>query len=138
MKTMVLIACASKKITHTARAEDLYISPLFVGNLRYAKSLAPDAIFILSAKYGLLDLDKEIEPYNVTLKDMSTVQVRAWANGVLEQLGRRADLQHDHFVFLAGDIYRKFLVPHLGSYEVPLAGMRIGEQLQFLAAQSYD
>ena len=134
MKTMVLIACASKKITHKARAEDLYISPLFVGNLRYAKSLAPDAIFILSAMYGLLDLDKEIEPYNVTLKDMSTAQVRAWANGVLEQLARRADLQHDHFVFLAGDVYRKFLVPHLASYEVPLAGMRIGEQLQFLAA----
>lgn len=138
MKRIVLIACAARKLPYKAKAEDLYVSPLFMGNLRYAKSLAPDAIFILSAKYGLLELDREIEPYNVTLKDMSTAEVRTWARGVIAQLEQHADLHNDHFIFLAGDIYRKFLVPQLASYEVPLAGMRIGEQLQFLAAQSYD
>ena len=62
MKKIVLISCASKKAPFKAKAEALYVSPLFVLNLRYAKSLKPDSIFILSAKYGLLDLDKEIEP----------------------------------------------------------------------------
>ena len=93
MKQIALISCASKKRPYKTKAEDLYISPLFMGNLRYARSRMPDDIFILSAKYGLLELDTEIEPYNVTLKEMSTAEVRAWADGVLEQLGRRADLR---------------------------------------------
>ncbi len=107
-----------------------------MGNLRYAKRLEPDAIFILSAKYGLLDLDQVIEPYNLTLKTMKSSQIKEWADGVLEQLKKRADLQSDHFIFLAGDKYRKHLTPHLASYEVPLLGMSIGKQLQHLARLS--
>lgn len=34
---------------------------------------------ILSAKYGLLLPDDEIEPYNLTLNDMSSEEVRDWA-----------------------------------------------------------
>ena len=138
MKKVVLISCASKKKPHRAKAEELYVSALFMGNLRYAKSQKPYDIFILSAKYGLLELDREIKPYDMTLKDMSSAQVRAWANGVLEQLRRRSDLQSDHFILLAGSIYRKYLVPHMASYEIPLQGMAIGKQLQYLAAQTYD
>lgn len=118
---------------HKAKAGDLYISPLFTGNLRYARSLKPDSIFILSAKYGLLELDREIEPYNSTLKDMSLDQVRVWADKVLEQLKLLADLQSDHFIVLAGEKYRKFLVPYLASFEVPFQGMSIGKQLQYHA-----
>lgn len=138
MKKIVLISCVSKKKPHKAKAEELYLGPLFAGNLRYARSLSPDAIFILSAKYGLLELDTEIEPYDVTLKDMSSAQVRAWANDVVEQLGKLTDLQSDHFIFLAGDRYRKHIIPHLASYEVPLQGMAIGKQLQYLATQSHE
>jgi hypothetical protein len=82
MKKIVLIACASKKAPGKAKAEALYISPLFVSNLRYAKRLKPDSIFILSAKYGLVELEREIEPYDVTLNDMSSVQIKAWAGNV--------------------------------------------------------
>lgn len=70
MKKIVLISCVSKKVSRKAKAKDLYISPLFVGNLRYARSLKPDNIFVLSAKYGLLELETEVDPYNTTLKDM--------------------------------------------------------------------
>jgi len=138
VKKIVLISCVSKKKPHKAKAEELYLSPLFVGNLRYAKSLRPDGIFILSAKYGLLELDREIEPYDVTLKDMSSAQVKAWANDVLEQLRKRTDLQSDHFIFLAGDRYRKHIIPHLASYEIPLQGMTIGKQLRYLATQTHE
>ncbi len=136
MKKIVLIACASKKVHHKAKAEDLYISPLFVGNLKYARSLNPDSIFILSAKYGLLELDKEVEPYNITLKDMPLSQVKTWADKVIEQLKEKTDLQSDHFIFLAGEKYRKYLAPHLASYKIPLQGMPIGKQLQYLAIQN--
>lgn len=100
MKTIVLIACAAKKVAHRARAADLYISPLFVANLRYARSLKPDAIYILSAKYGLLPLDREVEPYDLSLNTMPVAQTRAWAGRVVAQLRGVADLRNDRFVFL--------------------------------------
>jgi hypothetical protein len=132
MKKIVLISCVSKKLTYEARAEDLYVSPLFKFNLRYAKQLNPDAIYILSAKHGLLELDVKIEPYDTTLNEMRVAERKIWSDKVLEQLALRTDLQRDHFVFLAGQNYRKYVVPRLASFEAPMEGMRIGRQLQKL------
>lgn len=132
MKKVVLVSCVSQKLPCIARAEDLYTSTLFKLNLKYARQLNPNAIFILSAKYGLLKLDDEIEPYNVTLNEMSSAQRKAWANTILDQLGKYTSFQDDHFVFLAGQNYRKYLIPALPSFEVPLEGLPIGKQLQKL------
>ncbi|MCX7109281.1 MAG: hypothetical protein NTX45_03930 [Proteobacteria bacterium] len=84
MKNIVLISCVSRKVNYKTKAKDLYKSPLFVGNLKYARSLKPDNIFILSAKYGLLKLDSEVEPYNTTLNGMPFSQVKEWADKVVE------------------------------------------------------
>jgi hypothetical protein len=132
MKTIVLITCVKKKLQGKHKAEDLYISPFFKKNLAYAKSLKPDEIFILSAKYGLLNLSQEIETYDLTLKSFKTKELREWADGTLEQLRLVYDLGNDKFIFLAGDKYRKFLLPAIGHYEIPLKGLAIGKQLQFL------
>lgn len=138
MKKIVLISCVSKKLPHQAKAQDLYVSPLFRLNLEYARKLMPDAIYILSAKHGLLDLDTEIEPYDLTLNDMPSRQVQAWARQVLEQLKGCVDLGNDHFVLLAGQKYRKYLVPHFASYEVPMEGLTIGRQLQYLSERVHE
>ncbi|UZQ49968.1 DUF6884 domain-containing protein [Clostridium kluyveri] len=69
MKKIVLISCVSKKLSYPAKAKDMYISQLFKLNFNYANFIKADNIFILSAKYGLLKLDKEIEPYNETLNE---------------------------------------------------------------------
>jgi cytoplasmic iron level regulating protein YaaA (DUF328/UPF0246 family) len=132
MKRIVLIACASKKKPYKTQAADLYDSELFRRSLAYARRLRPDAIYILSAKYGLLDPQEVIEPYNVTLNTMPAGEIRAWAGRVLAQLRSKADLRHDHFIILAGDKYRRYVLPHLASYELPLEGLPIGKQLQFL------
>jgi hypothetical protein len=133
MKKIILIACAAKKKPYKAKASDLYDSPLFRGNMRYAKCLRPDSIFILSAKHGLLELNREIESYNATLNEMPSYQVKEWANMVIQELKKHANLQKDHFILLAGERYRKYLLPHLTSHEIPMQGMSIGKQLQFLA-----
>ena len=132
MKRIVLIACASLKRSVRSKAGDLYTSTLFKKELVYARRLHPDAIYILSARYGLLDLETEIEPYNQTLNSMPAREVRSWAERVLEQLGQVADLQGDRFIFLAGIKYRKYLLPYLAFYEIPLEGQRIGKQLHIL------
>lgn len=132
MAKIVLISCVSKKLHHKAKAKDIYISPLFKMNLKFAKSFNPDKIFILSAKHGLIDLDKEIEPYDKTLNLMRSTERKEWANNVLKDLKKFADLNKDEFIFLAGENYRKYLIPHIKNYKIPLKGLSIGRQLQYL------
>ena len=71
MEKIVLISCGSKKMNKRTKAKDMYQSPLFKHSLEYALKLNPDKIFILSALYGLLDLETEIEPYDVTISNVS-------------------------------------------------------------------
>jgi hypothetical protein len=132
MEKIILISCASKKLENKAKAKDIYSSPLFKLNIRYALSLKPDKIFILSAKYGLLDLEQEIEPYNLTLNNLKDPQIKNWATRVLEELEKKADLKQDEFIFLAGEKYRKYLTPQIINYKIPLKGLGIGKQLKFL------
>jgi cytoplasmic iron level regulating protein YaaA (DUF328/UPF0246 family) len=107
-------------------------------SLRYASQFSPQKVFVLSAKYGLVRLDEEIEPYNVTLNTMSARERSQWATKVIEQMREHCDLENDHFVILAGEKYRQDLLPHLRSYEVPLAGLPIGKKLQFLKGKMAD
>jgi hypothetical protein len=131
-KRIVLISCVKKKLGHKAKARDLYVSPWFKLAFRYAQQLRPDRIFILSAKYGLLGPDAVVEPYEKTLNRMPAAEVKAWAVGVIEQLGGQANLSSDHFIILASERYRKHLRPHLGSSKVPMEGLGIGRQLHWL------
>jgi len=112
----------------------MYISPLFKKKMVYARSLQPKRIFILSAKYGLLDPTTVIEPYEQTLNNMSATERRAWTKAVLNSLQEQADLNNDHFVFLAGARYREGLLPHIRNYSVPMEKMPFGKQLQWLEA----
>ena len=113
----------------------MYISQLFRLSLQYAQRLSPSQIFILSAKYGLVPLDDEIEPYDVTLNRMSIKDRKAWATKVLAQLVEHSNIHQDHFFILAGQKYRQYLLPNLKSYEIPMLGFPIGKQLQFLNKQ---
>lgn len=136
MKKIVLLSCGKKKRNRRAKAGDMYVGDLFTKSLNYAKQkLSPDKVFILSAEHGLLGLGDEIEPYNKTLNDMGEGEKRQWASKVLKQLQSRVDLDSDHFTFLAGDDYRKFLTPHIRHYSVPMEGLRIGEQQAWLNGQ---
>lgn len=131
-KQIILISCVSRKLAERAKAKDLYVSTLFKLNLKYAKKLSPDDIFILSAKHGLLSLEEEIEPYEQTLSNMPAHEVKHWASQVLKQLHEHCSIDETRFVFLAGERYRKYLLPHLKHVQIPLQGLGIGKQLQKL------
>jgi hypothetical protein len=132
MRKIVLISCVSKKLEKKSKAKELYISPLFKYNLKYAHLLNPDKIFILSAEYGLLDLEQEIEPYEKTLNNMKQEEIKTWAERVLNQLKEVSDINNDKFIFLAGEKYRKYIIQNISNYEIPLKGLGIGRQLKFL------
>ncbi len=73
---VVLISCVSKKKNSPSMAKDMYISPLFKGAYQYSKKLGADLVFILSAKYGLLEESAWIEPYNETLNTKTDKDIR--------------------------------------------------------------
>ena len=135
MALIICISCVKSKRPRKSRAEDLYTSPLFRMSLQYAKSMNPDHILVLSAKHGVLALSDEVEPYEQTLKRMRKPERLAWADKVLAQLRRYADLDNDKLVFLAGVRYREHLIPHIRHSLVPMAGLAFGEQLQWLKQQ---
>ena len=136
MKNIILISCVSKKLDRKSTAENIYTSSLFKKNLTYAKSLKPNQIYILSAKHGLLKLTDEIEPYNKTLNKMRTYEIKEWSKEVVRQVKSVADLKNDEFTFLAGEKYRKYLIPELSQVKIPMKGLKIGEQLQWLTKQN--
>lgn len=132
MAKIVLISCVSKKLDLKAKAKNLYISPLFKYNLKYAEKLGADKIFILSAKYGLLNLEQEIETYNETLNDKNATEIKNWATEVINSLQKEIDFDNDEVIFLAGEKYRKYILPKIKNYKIPLEGLGIGKQLQYL------
>jgi len=136
-KTIALVACVSKKNTRPMVARDLYISVWFKKASAYAKTIS-DKWYILSAKYGLVDPNAVIEPYNETLNNMPISKRRTWSLIVMQDLRPQLN-KGDHIVILAGMKYREFLVEPLLSagckFDVPMEGLRIGEQLSWLSKQ---
>ena len=132
MQKIVLISCVKKKLDHQAKAKELYISPLFCLNLKYAYYMNPNAIYILSAKYGLLELEQLIDPYEKTLNKMNAIERKSWAKKVIDSLKQKADLKSDLIIFLAGRIYRQHLIPEIQHFEIPLEGLPFGIQLSEL------
>ncbi len=134
MATIYLVACASKKRTKPGPAEQLYDSALFNKSAQLAQ-LKADRWHILSAKHGLVSPSQVIEPYNKTLNEMPKSKRLQWAEAVLGDLLRQSK-PDDTVVFLAGAKYREHIVPQLRrrgySVNVPMEGMRIGEQLSWL------
>jgi hypothetical protein len=101
-------------------------------SLKYAESLSSDVIYVLSAKHGLLSLEEIVEPYDLTLNQLSMSEVKRWAERTVEQLKQVANLASDRFIFLAGERYRRFIVPQVVTSEIPLQGLSVGTQLLFL------
>lgn len=137
MKIVALVACVSKKNSAAMPARDLYVSTWFRKASAYASHIA-DNWYILSAKYGLVAPETVIEPYDETLNLMPAAARRDWAIRVLADLEQV--LKHgDHVVFLAGQRYRQDLIEPIrrmgGDVEIPMEGLRIGEQLHWLKQQ---
>ncbi len=91
--------------------------------------------FILSAKHGVVHPDAVIAPYDETLNDMPVAGRRDWSERVKSELVESLP-NGGEIVIFAGRRYREFidkpLRRHFTSVEVPMEGLRIGEQLRWL------
>jgi hypothetical protein len=134
MDRIILISCVGQKRATPCTAKDLYISDWFRKARRFAER-SGYSWFILSAEHGLVSPDAVIAPYEKTLNTMGVRERRAWADRVLEQIVVTIpDVKEINF--LAGQRYREFLLGELRRRDivtnVPMEGLRIGEQLSWL------
>lgn len=135
-----LVGCASSKLSHPAPARALYTSGLFRKASAYAEATC-GRWFVLSAKHGLVHPDAVLEPYDVKLGTNASASPSSWewADMVVRQLeDELADEPHPLLVTLAGEKYRTFLSRSAWPHEVPMAGLRIGEQLAWLNRELTD
>ncbi len=132
MATVVLISCVKRKLDHAAPAKDLYTSPLFRLSWKYAQTRNPDKIFILSAKYHLLNSEKVVEPYDQTLNRMNSQDRREWSAKVLKELRANTDTKNDRFVLLAGRSYLRYIEDEIVHKEEPLKGLSFGRRISRL------
>jgi hypothetical protein len=104
---IILISCVKGKHDNEMKAKELYKGPLFKNSLCVAKKLQSDEskIFILSAKYYLISLNKIIGPYNMTVKSFSDTEKKAWGNKVITELKKVSNIETDEYIVLAGKEY---------------------------------
>jgi hypothetical protein len=139
MARIVLLSCTKAKLDKPAPAQDLYSpSPMFQKTKAYGESLKPDKTFILSAKHHLVPMDKQLEPYDLTLKTMKKDEKAKWGETVISQMKEKGiDPQKDTFIVLAGSEYIKPLKDHIPEENMkkPMDGKRMGERLSWLNTQ---
>ena len=136
LKSLGLVSCTKTKKDYRCKASEMYsASDLFRKAYAYCMKKYHN-VAILSAKYGLLLPIEEIEPYDVTLNNMSIDQVKKWSDQVFQQFLVKIELNGLGKVYLhAGKRYRQYLIPMLEKMdikcEVPLKNLKIGKQLEW-------
>jgi hypothetical protein len=87
-----VIPCGAAKLNRPAAARDLYTGSMFRFALtavlaEAARTDAPVRVMILSALYGLVDLDTVLSPYNVTMTSPQAITADRLADQLAEVLG---------------------------------------------------
>jgi hypothetical protein len=131
---LIIIPCGSAKLKHRAPAGQMYLGAYHRACRRYADSLASiyDQVMILSAKYGLLPLDEEIDPYELRMGQpgcVTTDQVRTQAE--------EHELLGEPVIALGGKDYTQVCKAIWSQCATPLSGIGgIGKQLKWLKEHS--
>lgn len=117
-----LIGCSKKKLVGNHLARDLYQGTLFQKSLAIAERLDFNMICILSAKYGLLELDRYVDSYEDDLTIKNKTERLYWSELVKNKLPTG---KYDYF---CGKKYWEFLP----SGSTMFQGRGIGEILSNL------
>ena len=130
---MVIVACGAKKLDRPARARDLYVGSYFRACLAYALAIAlAKDIFILSAKYGLIGINDQIEPYDLKMGEPGSLTVSALS----DQAGF-GGLFDEKVTVLGGKLYVGLCRKVWPKLEGPLEGKGgLGKQIQWMRRET--
>ena len=124
-----MVSCVGQKLEEIHQAKDLYISEWFKKARMYAEQNS-DLWVILSAKYGLIFPEDEIESYEMYLPKQSKEYRLEWAKTIADKIN---SISPNEVEVLAGKPYRQYLIPLLQcKVTIPMEGLGIGQQLKWL------
>jgi hypothetical protein len=83
---------------------------------------------VLSARYGLVEPDSVLAPYELSLADLNAGQRLAWGRAVAARL-RGLDLAGARLEVHAGRLYREGLLAAGLKVSSPLRGLVVGKRL---------
>jgi hypothetical protein len=124
------------KAAAAAPARELYTSPLFRMSLALAVHTC-DHVFVLSARHGLVELDRVLQPYNSTMRHHTARGRLDWGARVVAAIQSAIPVGYLELVMYAGADY---VVPIANAalgllVTEPMAGKQIGQRLQWLREQ---
>jgi hypothetical protein len=149
-RLLYIVGCGASKLDREAPARELYTGSLFVAARRHVEALGAPWL-VLSAKYGVVDPDHVLRPYEQKLakrgEDLGC-WARASASGAVYLTARWIDRERGipdpapnprRFVFLCGVEYAVPVARVLESQgyrtEQPLTGLQLGERLRWFRQQ---
>lgn len=127
MTALTIIGCGAGKRAGRSPAGDMYTGAYFRCCLATATAIGNET-YILSARYGLLGLADEIEPYDLTIGQAGAVT----ADQLAEQATSRGLLGRP-VLALCSARYAALLGQVWSEVSTPLAGLGIGQQRHVLA-----
>lgn len=135
--TVVLISCSKSKLTTSAPARELYTGQLFKKALAWAER-NEFRWFIVSALHGLLTPNQIVQPYDFTIQDLrGAVEREQWAHKVVGCELTRYACASSKAILLLPKLYRRLIEEQLRlnhiTYENPVEGLGIGQQMKWLA-----
>lgn len=109
---IIFVACSKSKLHYPCEAKKIYTaSAIFNKRMTYAKRRT-DKIYILSAKYGLLQLNDWVEPYECYLGSQGKAYKLEWTQNVLRQMRELNIDFNDEVYFATGEEYWKQLIKY--------------------------
>lgn len=116
-KSLLIVNCSKKKLETPAKAKDLYTGQFFRGVKQLSEKLDFD-LAILSAKYGLLNANQIIEPYDQIIKSKKDIQelqkkIRSKFSNLLEN--------YNEIILFMGKKYRMVFSQYLDNPKVKFA-----------------
>lgn len=107
---VALVGCGRAKGPSRAQAMHLYRGGLFRAAIDFATATHAD-VYIVSAKHGLIDPERVIEPYEFSIEDMTATQRERWGESTVDQL--LVNLDKFAPTLLMGESYARWLRPPL-------------------------
>ncbi|MFN8669472.1 MAG: hypothetical protein U0164_19955 [Gemmatimonadaceae bacterium] len=133
------MSCTGPGLSQPSRARDHFTSPLFRELCTFADRQA-GRWFLLSAGHGLVDPDAVIMPMTSVMHRKDAAARRTWSARVIEQLAPHL-AGVERILLLANARSREYLLDFLRrdgrTVLIPLEGLSLGEQLQWLRRQRH-
>ena len=136
MLTVAVIPCTNQKTKIGGKARDVWAGAHFQLTLAHAERYY-DKVLVLSYKYGLIDPDFIIEPYDINIKDSTTREKLEWWWSLRPQIEALGEESPNLVALYTGNFERdriisEFIKNGMNDLIIPWKGLGIGERMSIV------